>query len=105
MDGVRVDTWVETGTEVSPYYDSMLAKLMVYAPTREAAVAKMREAIAGTKLKGVPNNLEFLGELVKDPRFEAGEAPGGFEGRVTSLGAGAWAAERAWGSICALACR
>lgn len=34
MDGVRVDTWVETGTEVSPHYDSMLAKLMVYAPTR-----------------------------------------------------------------------
>ena len=34
MDGVRVDTWVETGTEISPYYDSMLAKLMVYAPTR-----------------------------------------------------------------------
>jgi hypothetical protein len=72
MDGVRVDTWVETGTEISPYYDSMLAKLMVYAPTREAAVTKMKEAIAATRLKGVPNNLEFLGELVKDPRFEAG---------------------------------
>lgn len=34
MDGVRVDTWVETGTEISPYYDSMLGKLMVWAPTR-----------------------------------------------------------------------
>lgn len=62
MDGVRVDTWVETGTEISPYYDSMLGKLMVWAPTREAAVAKMQAAIDGTVLKGVPNNLEFLGE-------------------------------------------
>ena len=34
MDGVRVDTWLETGSEVSPYYDSLLGKLMVYAPTR-----------------------------------------------------------------------
>jgi len=78
MDGVRVDTWVETGTEISPYYDSMLGKLMVYAPTRDLAVAKIREAIAATQLKGVPNNLEFLGELVKDPRFEAGQTTTSF---------------------------
>ncbi|KIZ06735.1 UreA carboxylase [Monoraphidium neglectum] len=78
MDGVRVDTWVETGTEVSPYYDSMLAKLMVYAPTREAAIAKMAEAIAATRLQGVPNNLEFLGHIVKDPRFIAGSTTTSF---------------------------
>jgi urea carboxylase len=34
MDGLRVDTWVDTGCDISPYYDSLLAKLMVFAPTR-----------------------------------------------------------------------
>jgi acetyl/propionyl-CoA carboxylase alpha subunit len=47
LDGVRVDSWVEAGTEISPFYDSLLAKLMVFAPTRELAVKKMKEAIAG----------------------------------------------------------
>lgn len=47
LDGVRVDSWVESGTEISPYYDSLLGKLMVHAPTREAAVAKIQEALAG----------------------------------------------------------
>jgi len=73
MDGVRVDTWVENGTDISPFYDSLLAKLMVYAPTREAAVQKMQAALAATQLKGVPNNLEFLQHLVHDPRFIKGD--------------------------------
>ena len=47
LDGVRVDSWVESGTEISPYYDSLLGKLMVHAPTREMAVAKIQEALAG----------------------------------------------------------
>jgi acetyl/propionyl-CoA carboxylase alpha subunit len=47
LDGVRVDSWVESGTEISPYYDSLLGKLMVYAPTREMAVAKIQQALAG----------------------------------------------------------
>lgn len=47
LDGVRVDTWVEAGTEISPFYDSLLAKLMVFAPTRELAVKKIKEALAG----------------------------------------------------------
>lgn len=40
-------SWVESGTEISPFYDSLLAKLMVHAPTRKAAVAKMKQALAG----------------------------------------------------------
>lgn len=47
LDGVRVDTWVEAGTEISPFYDSLLGKLMVHAPTRELAVKKIKEALAG----------------------------------------------------------
>ncbi|KAI8468536.1 MAG: allophanate hydrolase subunit 2-domain-containing protein [Monoraphidium minutum] len=78
MEGVRVDTWVETGTEVSPYYDSMLAKLMVYAPTRAAAITKLQAALDLVRLKGVPNNLEFLCELSRDPRLVAGNTTTSF---------------------------
>lgn len=52
MDGVRVDSWVESGTEISPFYDSLLGKLMVYAPTREIAVAKLQEALDGEWVGG-----------------------------------------------------
>ena len=47
---VRVDSWVERGTTISPHYDSLLAKLMVYAPDRSQATQKMRDALAGTQV-------------------------------------------------------
>ncbi len=49
-EGVRVDTWVETGATVTPYYDSLLAKLMVYAPTRKEAIAKLVDALNSAKV-------------------------------------------------------
>ena len=51
LEGVRVDTWVETGAEVTPYYDSLLAKLMVFAPDRHAAIAKLQAALAASKVQ------------------------------------------------------
>ena len=50
-EGIRVDTWVETGSEVTPYYDSLLAKLMVFAPTRKEAIAKLVDALSKTKVQ------------------------------------------------------
>lgn len=50
-EGVRVDTWVETGSHVTPYYDSLLAKLMVFAPTRPEAIAKLVDALSKTKVR------------------------------------------------------
>lgn len=50
MEGVRVDTWIETGSEVTPFYDSLLAKLMVFAPDRPAAIKKLQEALAATQV-------------------------------------------------------
>lgn len=47
-------------TQVSPHYDSLLAKLMVWAPTRQEAVQKMATALSATKLQGPPNNLQLL---------------------------------------------
>ena len=55
VDGsVRVDTWVDTGTTVTPYYDSLLAKLMVYAPTRPEAIQKLNDVLAKTEVRARP---------------------------------------------------
>ena len=59
VTGVRVDTWVETGTEISPFYDSLIGKLMVHASTRPEAIEKMLKALGGTRLGGIPSNLEY----------------------------------------------
>ncbi len=69
---VRVDTWVQRGTEVSPFYDPLLAKLMVHAADRPSALAAMRDALAQTRLAGIETNLGYLALLVKDPVFVSG---------------------------------
>lgn len=70
--GVRVDTWVESGTEVTPFYDSLLGKLMVHGVDRPDAVAKMVKALKGTVLAGIPSNLEYLGAIFASEGFHAG---------------------------------
>ncbi|MGL4398107.1 MAG: urea carboxylase [Hyphomicrobium sp.] len=62
-EGVRVETWVESGTEVSSYYDPMIAKVIVTAHDRPAALAKLRAALAATTLAGIETNLGYLGML------------------------------------------
>ncbi|MBI4904989.1 MAG: urea carboxylase [Acidobacteria bacterium] len=68
----RVDGWVETGTEVSPYYDPLLAKLIVRAETREQAVHKLREALRTSRLEGLETNLDYLRSITADPLFQSG---------------------------------
>ncbi|GAB4501387.1 MAG: methylcrotonyl-CoA carboxylase subunit alpha [Anaerolineales bacterium] len=69
----RVDSGVESGGEVSPFYDSMLAKIIVHAETRPAAIEKMRAALAQTVIHGVQTNLNFLQALLARPEFARGE--------------------------------
>lgn len=69
----RIDTWVERGSEVSPFYDPLIAKVLVHATDRHAAVAKMRSALASTKLAGIETNLEYLRQVFDDSVFPAGE--------------------------------
>ena len=66
---VRVDTGVEQGDVISPHYDPMIAKLIVWDHTREAALARMRKALAHYRVVGVANNVEFLSRLVGVPSF------------------------------------
>jgi urea carboxylase len=67
--GVRCDTWIEAGTKVSPYYDPLLAKLLVHAGDRDAALARLDAALAGTTLHGVESNLAYLREVTGSAAF------------------------------------
>ena len=59
-EGARIDAWIETGTEVTPFYDPMLAKIIVAAPDRPAAIAALRAALDGTEIAGIETNLGYL---------------------------------------------
>ncbi|RTL83000.1 MAG: ATP-grasp domain-containing protein [Hyphomicrobiales bacterium] len=71
---VRIETGVRTGDRVSPYYDSLLAKLIVWDDEREGAVRKMQWALSKVELVGVASNLDFLRRLVDQRRFVVADA-------------------------------
>ena len=71
--GVRVDGWVSTGSEVSAFYDPMIAKLIVHGASREEALHKLRAALAETRLHGIASNLDYLRQVVADERFAQGK--------------------------------
>ena len=66
---VRVDTGIEQGDEITPYYDPMIAKLIVWDVDRPAALARMRQALADYRIVGVNSNIEFISRLVACPAF------------------------------------
>ena len=66
---VRIDTGVEEGDSITPFYDPMIAKLIVHDSDRPAALRRMREALAHYRIVGVANNVEFLGRLVATTSF------------------------------------
>ncbi|MCV9877490.1 urea carboxylase [Brenneria izbisi] len=70
---VRVDGWVSTGTEVSAYYDPMIAKLIVHAATRDQALEKMRRALNETRLHGIATNLDYLRQIIATDAFRNGK--------------------------------
>ena len=67
--GVRIDTGVRQGDDITPYYDPMIAKLIVHAESRTAALEQMRAALAAYEIVGVHTNVEFLGRLMTAPSF------------------------------------
>jgi propionyl-CoA carboxylase alpha chain len=71
-NGVRVDTGVYEGGEISMYYDSMIAKLIVHAKDRAAAIARMRDALNEFLIRGVASNIAFQAALMQNPRFVSG---------------------------------
>ena len=73
-EGVRVDSGFETGDAISPFYDSMVAKVIAWGETRETARLKLRSALQATALAGVTHNRAFLLELLDQPTFVWGGA-------------------------------
>ncbi|CAG8971814.1 hypothetical protein HYALB_00001924 [Hymenoscyphus albidus] len=68
-DGVRIDTWVKSGTMISPSYDPLLGKLIVSGFDRPEAVRKLSVALNGTKITGIETNLEYLKKIVESEPF------------------------------------
>jgi acetyl-CoA carboxylase biotin carboxylase subunit len=81
--GIRVDTWIQAGSVVPYFYDSLLAKLIVTGADRAAAVSRLRRALADCEIDGVVANLPLLAGLAGDPGFAAGGADTGLWARVT----------------------
>jgi len=79
-EGVRIDTGVEQGGEVSQFYDPMIAKLIVHAETREAAAEALAEACGSVEVWPVRTNAGFLVRCLEHPRFVAGNVDTGFIG-------------------------
>jgi len=89
IDGVRVDTGVFEGAEISMFYDPMIAKLVTYGADRDEAIAKQRRALDEYYIRGIAHNIPFLSALMAHEKFQAGdmstnfiaeEYPDGFEG-------------------------
>ncbi|MBS1155279.1 MAG: biotin carboxylase [Proteobacteria bacterium] len=72
-NGVRVDTHATAGYVVPPYYDSLIAKLIVHGATREEALARMRLALLEMQVEGISTNIPLQREILQDPGFCAGE--------------------------------
>ena len=83
--GVRVDTHVYAGYTVPPYYDSLLAKVIVHGRDRPEALARMGQALESFILEGVTTTIPFLTRLIRHPEFVAGQVDTRFLERATNL--------------------
>ena len=77
-EGIRVDTHIVSGAKIPPYYDSLMAKLIAHGPDRATAVARLRAALAATRLDGVASNRDFHARVLADPEFQAGGVDTGY---------------------------
>ena len=69
----RIETWVERGVEVSPFYDPLLAKIIVHASTREQAITHLSNALNATELHGIETNLDYLKQILASTIFHKGQ--------------------------------
>ncbi len=79
--GVRADTGVRAGDEISPFYDPMIAKIIAHGTTRAGALRRLAAALEDCQVAGTVTNLAFLGALARHPGFAAGEVDTGLIGR------------------------
>ena len=77
-NGIRVDTCVYNGCKIPPYYDSMLAKLIVHAGNRKEAIAKMQSALGEVIIDGIDTNIDYQYEILKNEDYQSGNFDTGF---------------------------
>ena len=77
-DNVRVDTGVTEGSEITMFYDPMIAKLCTYGPDRASAIEEMSKALDSYEVKGIAHNINFLNAVCKHPRIKEGRLTTGF---------------------------
>ena len=70
----RIDTWIEPGTEVSPHYDPLIAKIIVKGEDRNDALAKMKQALRQTRIYGIETNQSYLESVLENEKVKRGEA-------------------------------
>jgi 3-methylcrotonyl-CoA carboxylase alpha subunit len=78
VDGLRIDAGYRAGDAVSPYYDAMLAKVIAWAPTRQAAIERLNRGLEETDVRGIVTNIPFLSALVTHPQVRANAIDTGF---------------------------
>jgi len=83
-EGIRVDTGVEQGDGITPYYDPMIAKLIAHGETRDEAQQKLAAALTQTRIGGCRTNLAFLSRLLRHPAFISGDVDTGFVEHLTT---------------------
>ena len=71
-EGIRCDTWIATGTKVSPFYDPLLAKLIVHGESREHAISNLQTALTQSRIDGIETNLEYLRQIIAHSTFTEG---------------------------------
>jgi urea carboxylase len=74
----RCDHWIDSGTEVSPFYDPLLAKILVHAPSRAEAISSLQHALADTRVEGIETNCDYLRQVIASPEFCRGQVWTGF---------------------------
>jgi len=81
-EGIRVDTHIASGSRVPPFYDSLMGKIIAHGPDRATALARLRAAIASTRIQGVSTNLAFHTTVLDNAEFKAGGVDTGFVTRL-----------------------
>ena len=84
--GIRIDSAVYSGYTVQPYYDSMIAKLIVWAKNREEAIRKMQTALGEIIIEGIDTNVDYQYEILNNPDFLKGNTDVGFIERMEGRG-------------------
>jgi acetyl-CoA carboxylase biotin carboxylase subunit len=83
-DGIRVETGYAEGNRVTPHYDPMLAKLIVHAPSRDLAIARLAQSLRATEIAGLKTNVPFLLKILASDEFQSGDIHTGLAGVVAA---------------------